>query len=468
MLALTQSQRLSWMQRPSVWIGLVAAILVTLIGMLIAEEWLASRTFHRRLQEYRNQGLLVDKPSMEAHYIATTSPEHSREWVELGNHFGERTLVEFADNAVFPYFSDAITPASALAGKSWPQGPQVRDFLQHLQPLLDRVHRVADQTQQPIWCPIHFQGWATLLPNLQESRAIPRILSLDFDEALFAKDRLRAMRDLQSMHATAEAYHADLYSISDLVYLVNRSRVDEAIFHGMQASIWHSEDLLHMRTLVGPPRDRFERWAIVQEMEMSASLESLKAGQLANVNQVGLGQWLLDLPSIRLRFLDDAMRWRNLDQATIVSLARNPAEVAKFHSHFGLLASHIISPGMEFAKAVLRTEEQRRLALTAISIKQYQLQHGTFPTSLAQLLDDPTLELSASMLQGFDNSSFGYQPADDTAWLWNIRTPNGQDSSASPSQTPILLDLPTFDSNTGLVADKEGQVITIRSTSPST
>ena len=454
----------TWFYCPAVWIALVAAIPISFVGMLVGQEWLASRKWHACLREFREQGVIADNVAIEERIRAVTSPENSLEWLKLSGYFNSPILIEYPQTSRFPYFGGEATPASALSGDSWPIRSEILDFLAHVRPLIDRIHEVADRTKQPIWHPLNFQDGTTHLGPSYESVNVFRILSLDFDDALFARDRERAVRDLQSMRAGVDAFHSGMFNRSEHYYFERLNFLDESIFRGMQSALWDPDDLAQMRVLVGAKRDRFESWASHQEMGIAATLELLESGQYSRVNRAsggiadlyteGIHKWIFELPSVRLRYLEDALRLKNIADREFRALA-DPTNESKYRRNYGMIANW----SMELVNVFFRAEDQRRIALTALAIKQYQMGQGTFPKSLQELLDDPTLQVPENVLYGVDGLPWGYQRSDEVAWIWNVRAAGTLDPS-------IMVERPEFNPDTGLVENKQGRVVSIRSPNP--
>lgn len=440
----------SWIRKPVTWLAITLTVLIGLLAGVVGRELIAKRQLNQQLSDLKSKGVPVDNSTMESYFVSTTSTENSVEWRALSGVFASSWI--FTLGADLPYVGNKSTPTKALRGEEWSDAAKAEAFLKELTPWMERLHQVAEKTKRPVWHPIHFNGWSTLLGPVQESRSFSRVLSLDFDYALYSKDRQRAIQDLKTLRSSAEAYHWDAFVVSELVYEAHVYMLYQAIFRGMRSSIWNADDLQEIKLLVGERQDFEDRWTRLQQNEMAMSLAGLDSDDVSLAEMPEPMRWFAKLPSSKLRFVHESLESRYVGSGGLlgIAMAKQPEEMGKY----GMISQMLASSRTSLARAMLNLEESRRLAHAAIAIKQYKLLHGSFPQSLEILQKEAQLGLAASSIQGVDQSPFGYRQTDDTAWVWNTR-PTGNEF------TPIAKELPEHDPNTGEVQRAYGAAVII-------
>lgn len=75
-------------------------------------------------------------------------------------------------------------------------------------------------------------------------------------------------------------------------------------------------------------------------------------------------------------------------------------------------------PSFRFSQWLEREEDSRRFALTAVAIKRFELKHGRWPDRLDEL---DGVGVRASDRRTVSGGPFGYEVADDSAYLWSYR-----------------------------------------------
>src|SRR5690606_25834757 len=100
---------------------------------------------------------------------------------------------------------NAPPPVEIVPGGRWDEEPAVAEFLQWMRPVIDDI-QAATEYPTPVWQPIEFRGYSTLLEELQNSRSLVRLLSLDVEHALYHGESDRALRSLQAMQGVADAF----------------------------------------------------------------------------------------------------------------------------------------------------------------------------------------------------------------------------------------------------------------------
>lgn len=401
--------------RSPTWLLFVIPTAVTAIAMVAAaaREYRASTQYQRMLDQMASRGEPVDNQTLSSWYEDRTSRDASaavaRVFKLASNRWDNQLLSEL------PFFGEGWpwTPE-----QDWPDEPRVDAFLRTMQPVLADLHAIS-QAATPVWQPLVFDGYQTLLEPCTQIRGVMRLLTLDFHSAIYHQQQDRALRDLQSMSFVNRAFDWRISYVDPLVVLALRGMSYSALATALHAAAFDQDGLLRVREFLSANDDseiiRRDAWAA----ERALMLSSLADGQMSAV--FGPGTWIFQIPSVRLRLLQE---YDKRPSATSEDRARAGADLLT------ALIDSVIPAVDGFAQAQTRMEVQRRLVLTAVGIKQYQLQHAAWPTTLHDLAD---VGLSAAVWTIPAGADFGYEVAADRAYVWSY---NWNDLKASTISVP--------------------------------
>ena len=91
--------------------------------------------------------------------------------------------------------------------------------------------------------------------------------------------------------------------------------------------------------------------------------------------------------------------------------------------HPNSIAALLLPATQQCIGAGIRLEQTRRWTLTAIALRQYQQQHGSWPQQLSDL---ETLGLKFADYSNLKGEMFGYEVDGETAYLWQGNENNGE------------------------------------------
>lgn len=434
----------SWWNRPTLWLACwLLPALVILAGFLL-REWTAQNAVQQRLEELRLVGKPIDNASMELVFVSSTSTHNTVAWNEVAYLASGWASTMGQD---LPYLAGQSLPVAALVDGQWPESARANEFLLLLEPFFRRLHELADKSSGPVWQPIQFSGVGTLLGSIQESRSIGDLLALDFDYAVFVKDRQRAVRDLKTMRAVIEAYNWDTFFVVELASFARTHVLHDAIARSLQADLWSAEELVTVRSLVAPPIDVAKRWSKIFDFELAASLATIRdaSNWPAEYGTQGLFMGPFSrLPSSQLRFLQDMQQIQLLGQNDLKTLWEVCRSFDQHRNH-GTIAS-IYAPAVgSIAKSYVSQEESRRILIAAIALKCYQLRHGSYPGKLDAVLEDKGIEITRTELEGVNHAPIGYQVDGQQAYVWN--SPDSDIFSFEDIREQLDVDAVTSDHN---------------------
>ena len=177
-----------------------------------------------------------------------------------------------------PIVGNGKTLRTLEAGAKWEADALVDDFLEQARPLFDLLYDAA-KYPTPVWQPMEFHGIETLLPELQDSRQIQRLLQLDFEHAIVHSDTERALRDLQAMQTTADAYDWNMFLVGQLVNIALHGLHHQSIQRSLYADVWSAEQLEQLMAQVRQPLPLEKSWNATIESEKVMSLSAVSGSR---------------------------------------------------------------------------------------------------------------------------------------------------------------------------------------------
>jgi len=448
------SFRNRWLARLTV---LLFGLLVLAIGGALISEWQAAIRLNRELARIRNAGFPVDDESMARWFAASTSTEGTAAWAEAMR-LTTSSPLPLTHFDQIPYVGYHESPPLIRSAEDWPQEPLVADYLNWMSPAIEQMHR-ANRYPKPVWQPIEFRGFFTQFDKVVAARSLARLMLLEVEHALAHGDADRALRGLDTLGGVAGAFDWQFCLVADLIHQALVGVHHNMVLQSMSIGLWDEEHLDQLAKLVGPAGDWEARWEKVISGERGMLLAFLSSPDLSEqINSFGsefepLSQ-LLRFPSQReslLRGYDSLLAIGNgslrdlrdrADAAQRLVFHRNPNDPRRF-SWFQLTQTSFMSvfPATQaYAEAIQRSENDRRLAHTALSIKRFQLHNGRWPTTLRELdppdRSDPTGPVGPEFdtRRTLSGEWFGYEVDGDQAWLWGAKW---RDSKVAPNRPDL-------------------------------
>ena len=425
-----RSKRVTWIAT----ICLIPIFLFALfIGFICYREAMAYRELNDKLEAIRQVGEPIDDASMAAHFEKTTHKEGTVAW-------SEAIMLAGSANAIsngLPFVGDESLPRDFRPGVEWPEEPRVAEFLREIRPLFKKIDD-ADAFPKPVWAPVDFNGFSTTLEVYQETRSLARILNLDASHALFHREGERALKDIRSLQSVSKAFDVELVLVTKLITIAIQHLHKDSITRSLIMDVWNDEQLAELMDQVRQPYDVAKAWKSSfigqRAMTYAAVNDSISlAGVMGDYNNPLYR--LPILPSGKLALLrsydvvldiSSASANELVDRATVaekqvMGLASTDYLVGLF---FPALAA--------YAEAFDRDEVLRRLTMTSLAVKRFQLKNNRFPKNLPELTD---VGLSERDWTTTHRQAFGYEVDNEIAYVWTYGT---QDKKAIPTSRPIL------------------------------
>ncbi len=416
------------------WLPLVLGLLV--VGGLVAYVVRNAGIERAEIARLRAAGEPVDDATMAEWYFARTSQEATAIWREV------LTTVEQSLSgpvgATFPIVGRGELPDDLEPGGDWPDEPQVAALLDELRPLLDRIEQ-ANRHPVPVWQPIAFRSFSTLLNDLQTVRSIARWLQLEFEHACYHRDTARALRALETLQATILAFDWNLCLVDDLVTIAVRGVHRRSIRDSLARMDWELAQLERLHEQLVDPRDPAGRWqqVIAGERAMGLALFSADSQLQHEFSGSPVPMTMFRLMGARRNYLETMAAVQQLGSGGVLGLHERAKafEEPRFGSNrvwiSDVLTQLLLPSVTAFAKAYERDELDRRMTLTAVAIKRYEVVEGRWPAALNQL---GIVGLEPADWTALEAGPFGYRIEAGGPVLWAYDVLEG--SKEIPAEPP--------------------------------
>lgn len=411
------------------------AVAVPLCGLLFAVGiwYWRTMTVEARLDELRAQGLPVAADEVNDFYVVPDGVADTTEiWIAAID------AIEAADlekrGSTLPLIGSKGPTAIPPAAEEWPELEASRALLDELEAELNSVYRAAEAGGQ-VRFPVDFSaGYNTLLPYIQESRGVARLLVLDAHVRARDGDHARAHQDVQAVFRLSQAMSGEPLLISHLVRLaifsVGCDAVEELLPHCQWSDVqWESlQSTIQSASLKDELRNalRGERALCITGVRTTA----LAPFRTANVME------LLDLFEIAIDGTEgpwnDALARQRELKVRVGALSGSSLLRLKY---MGVL---MLFPALEQCTiAGARAEARLRCTVAAIAAHRYRLVHGRLPESLTDIESrffGSGSSQSDRLVDPFSGKPLHYKIEEARAVIYSVGDDQNDDGGACESE----------------------------------
>ncbi len=402
------------------YLALVIIPLVIVFGLLIyglSQQWSANRYVQAELATLHADGQPRDAASLLAQREEIESRTGCFSWRDLDEAI---SFLEYKYDGAFELLDDAnsLVPAS----QPWPAEKLAEDYHQEVAPLLKRLQELlaTEKKQQgPMRAFTAASVYGTPRWNGDE------LLLREFKFAYHNGDSARAA-DLLELYV-------DVRKV--LMGLENSAPPEDIIHRSLEHNFWKANDLGRVRKLLSFHPDVEKQWRQRLDSQLAGFLDNVRmvndeevanSGRRPDMQPFGFAPThvasylrlyakLAKLPAagtkqhvLAVREVDDR-RDKERAHLTLTSLSAIPFAFGYIFNAF--------PTEVYYATAFALQQVDHRRTLTAVAIKQFQLQEGRWPSSLSDLSQVGLAAADWKMVDGID---FGYRVDADgkTARLW--------------------------------------------------
>ena len=374
---------------------LVPCVVLLAMGLAAGRrEWVASGQLQEKLKPLRAAGLPLGNATMSQRFRNVASTEGTAAWSRISmlcNSFRWQTV------DLLPIVGAQELPATIDPDTPWEDDERVGEYLAAIKPVLNLIHAAAD-VSKPVWQPIEFRGIQTDLTPLQNARSISRILRLEAEHALFHRQADRALQAIDGLQANAAAYDWRLFLVGELVHLALYQLYLDTIGRSLSVDVWNQEQINSLMTRLQAPYPVTQRWReclATEQLMVIATLENNATAvrPLANLMGGGVARrlplWFT--PQARLELYNTYDELQSLADGGAEQLStRARTWDREFTQKTGVdglsLAGLFLPATQQFAAALNRASDKRKMALTAVAIKYFKLKHERWPEKLGELV----------------------------------------------------------------------------------
>ncbi len=422
---------------------LVATLPTLLLLSLFVSDWLRGRaaaaTVQTTLDLMTSNGDPIDIPTLAQSFEKQTSKQHSIQWREV------KSAVLALENRYWDVIGETVDGMDRLVapGDPWDAKPTLSRHVKEAMPIIQSIESLL-RNDERVWQPIIFQGYETLLPDLQNSRSVVRLLGWEFRVAVHEGDRKRAMRALELIVRVSNAFDWHICLVSDLVWNAHLQSHRALIRQSLAFDFWTLTDLVQLDRQLADIEDLDARWSETIAMEMAMMDYAPAFGRYSAFNTQ-----VMSPPVARLRSLKQIQRIRNVKGvgssqhrrqiANGENTGDDPQNTLEGFSITDIPFANVFNDReaanrfTRYAVASLRFTQNQRWTRTAVAIKKFRIQEGRWPERLSELSQ---VGLAESNWKASDSKDFGYRIRKDGSEviLWTTSNWDGEIGVAPPRE----------------------------------
>lgn len=412
----------SWWWRLKVYILFPLLFLcvtaLTVLAVYVFRELRGQWQFVDLVNKLEEEQIPTKTKDLVAIHEAATSTNNTDAWLEL---IAQVKSAEYTQKARgLPHVDKHWTKYEGSdpfdTSAAWPDARASIRFLGRQKSLIERIHELTAK-EGLAYLPINFEGEMTEHTNAKAAFGLCQLLVLDAQVAIHLHESQRALNDLISMYRIME--YVDAIPTTAAAWYSRRIR-SSAIFigrKGLEFDLYSDEQLTELRALLSQYCAIGDRWkqhhyddlgnVIPHFMNPAWPKHPERRYPMRGHDGLFLVNLYTDLAQIPT---DD---WKQFYEAV---QGKMPGVIARFRSWEApidlRLSNAILEPMEGLAADFIDDAQLHKQALTGIAIRLYQHEHGSFPTTLAEL---PAFE---SNMLAFGDVPFGYARTDTGVVLW--------------------------------------------------
>jgi hypothetical protein len=406
-------------------------------------QWQAAKRFEAEIAQIRASNLPIDNASMTRWFREMTQTEGATAWGEVLLAL-ETATAPIANSERMPFVGTGDPIAVPDPDRQWPEEKQVGEYLRWIGPTIEKIHQ-AVELPKPVWQPIEFRGFQTLLAELQSSRGVTRHLQLEVEHALYQKETERALRGITSLRGVADAFDWQICLVGDLVHRAHALAHLATIRRSMAYGLWDEAETDRIDSQLSPPdasqiAQRWQRVFIGERAMLLSSLNDLGMTDYTTDEFGAAATKVVGLPSVKVGLLEKYYQMIRIVDGPLDGLPDRANELELWLTQKGSAfdlttkwTSMWLPAIRAYSQSIIREEDDRRVTRTSLAVKKYQLREGQWPQDLTAL---DGIGLPANERVTVGGKPLGYQVDGDAAWVW------GPDMSSGAARPEVLPERP--------------------------
>lgn len=408
-------------------IWMVFAIPLFVIGMIYTifqvaysvREWQGRRMFSQAVDDLNGKGIPTNSEAMDLAYSAATSDADTEAWLDL---FEKLKSDEFKEAARgIPHFDTSVEQAEGEdiydTSKDWKHATTAVHFVEIQRDYIEQIRKLA-AAPQPVQFPIYFESMNTLLPEVQDSRGLARLVCLDAQVAIYLGDSQRAYDDFVTLHHLVRHVETVPFSICLLVTKSIKSMALSILQKGIEQDLFTDTQLEAIDKILLENCDIGEEWRMSCERDLGMLIPVFLNPALASQKKSKAlparghdGVYYIELMT-RLAQIPTT-DWDVFYHSVCEEDVRFKRDVRSWRGMIDLILTSLVAPAIPtLAEITIDRAQHYRQARLGVAIRLFQHKYGKLPVSLSELPPfDPDV-------RAFRQQPFGYRLTPTGATLW--------------------------------------------------
>lgn len=395
-----------------------SAVLVFRIGYTLRESS-GKRAMATEIEKLVSEGLPTDDQAIDDIYCSRTSDDHVDDWQELFSKIDSREFLQ--DGAGVPWHDPKVEderPFVGVANKDWKYAEACEAFTTKHQELIAEIHRLAAQPE-PCRFPIVFQSTDTLLPEVQISRNVARLLMIDAHVGIHARDPKRVAQDIESIYSLSRQVDAVPFAVSRLVGIALRGMALQILQRSIAIDLLTAEQLTSIDGLLVNYCELGSRWQETMQDELGNLLPTFfNPSRALNRDKLTPARGhdaVFFIAMMRRAIQMETGDWPTFYRSIQQLEADMKADRLSMLQSIDHLLSHTLAPAFSiYATTWINDAQLHRLARLAIASRLQMNKDPALPASV-ELIPE------SAKLHPFGNAPFGFQSAGDRIVLWGFQ-----------------------------------------------
>lgn len=431
--ATDRSSRKWWLAPLVLFVGIPVLVLAGLLLSFAVRQSRAAAELDHAIADLQASGLPVDNRSLASYYESLTDRQRTAQWLRIFKRLDSADFTASAQN--MPFLGARGPDDVPLPGDPWAEQEEVEAFLESQQMLLADLHDATGEPE-PVYFPVAFDSFETLLPHVQSTRAAARLLLLEHHAAVHAGQGDRAAQSLRSLFGLAETLRGEPFMISQLVRIAIHGMASGALQRSVEQDVLDEEALADLLGRLDAFDDYQTLYRTAIAGERAAALPVYRESPLFVVGSRSRDALVALEYYARMEAIADEE-----DLAAFVhsSAQLNEQMVAEFAEagplqQFETMMSRMLLPASDaFVRAFARQVMQNHLAKLGIGLRLYRHRFGEWP----QQLDDLSkVGLNPAELVPLGGKPYGYRVEEGTAILWSFNPAWHSRDASAPMEVP--------------------------------
>ena len=408
-----------------VW--MVFAIPLFVIGIIYTlfqvgyslREWQGRRMLSQAIEDLNQKGIPTDSESLELVYDAATSDADTEAWLDL---FEKLKSPEFKEaTRGIPHVDSTVELAEGEdifdTPRDWKYSSAAIRVVDMQRAYIEQIRQLA-AAPQPVRFPIYFESMNTLLPEVQDSRGLARLICLDAQVAIYLGDSQRAFDDFVTLHHLVRHVETVPFSICLLVTKSIKSMALSILQRGIEQDLFTDIQLEAIDKILLENCDIGEEWRMSCERDLGMFVPVFLDPSLTSQKKTKAlparghdGVFYIELMT-RLAQIPTT-DWDFFYKSVCEEDVRFRKEVLSWRGMIDLILTSLVAPSIStLAEISIDRAQHYRQARHGVAIRLFQHKHGKLPVSLSELSPfDPDM-------RAFRQQPFGYRLTPSGATLW--------------------------------------------------